>query len=139
MEVYHLIENVNVVFITAPEFPNDVPATYEKLKALLPNKPNRRYFGISHPDPNGKIQYKAAAEILPDEEFVSSELQHYCIEKGNFISQYIVNHFKDSNSIGDCFQTLLKHPQIDQNGYCLELYKNYDDLDVHCLVRLKSK
>lgn len=137
-EAYQLKENIEVVFIKAPIFPNDVPATFEKLKSLLPNKPDRRYFGISHPDPTGKILYKAAAEILPDDEFVSSEVQHYCIEKGNFIGQYIVNHFKDSNSIGNCFQTLLKHPKIDRNGYCLELYKNYVDLDVHCLVCLSN-
>lgn len=136
MEAYILNENIEVVFLKAPIFPNDVPATYEKLKALLQVQPNRRYFGISHPDQSGEIQYKAAAEILPDEEINSSELQHFCIEKGTFISQYIVNHFQDSNSIGACFQTLLKHPKIDPKGYCLEIYKNYDDLDVHCMVRI---
>ena len=136
MEAYILSENIEVVFLKAQIFPNDVPATYEKLKALLPEHTNRRYFGISQPNQSGEIQYKAAAEILHDEEINSSELQHFCIEKGTFMSKYIVNHFQDSNSIGACFQTLLKHPNIDQNGYCLELYKNYDDLDVHCLVRL---
>lgn len=137
-EAYQLKENIEVVFIKAPIFPVDVPATFEKLKSLLPDKPDRRYFGISHPDQTGKIQYKAAAEILPDDEIKTSVLQIFCIEKGNFIGQYIVNHFSNSNSIGNCFQTLLKHPKIDRNGYCLEMYKNYDDLDVHCLVRLSS-
>ena len=136
MEAYILSENIEVVFLKAAKFPNDVPATYEKLKALLPDQPNRRYFGISHPDQSGEIQYKAAAEILHDEEINSSELQHFCIEKGTFMSKYIVNHFQDSNSIGACFQTLLKHPKIDPKGYCLELYKNYDDPDVHCMVRI---
>lgn len=136
METYHLNENIEVVFIEASIFPDDVPVTYEKLKALLPAQPNRRYFGISHPDQTGKIQYKAAAEILPDDKINTSVIEHFCIEKGTFIGQYIVNHFQVSKSIGDCFQTLLKHPKIDQNGYCLELYKNYDDKDVHCLVRL---
>lgn len=136
METFQLKENINVVFIKAPLFPDDVPATYEKLKALLPAQPNRRYFGISQPDQTGKIQYKAAAEILPEDEINTSTMEHFCIEKGTFIGQYIVNHFQDSNSIGHCYQRLLKHPKLDPNGYCLELYKNYDDLDVHCLVRL---
>ena len=136
IEEYHLEKNIDVVFLKASIFPDDVPATYEQLKALLKEQPNRRYFGISHPDQTGKIQYKAAAEILPDDVFEESDLGLFCIEKGRFIGQYIVNHFQDSNSIGACFQTLLKHPKLDSNGYCLELYKNYDDLDVHCLVRL---
>jgi hypothetical protein len=113
-----------------------VPATYEQLKALLPHQPIRRYFGISHPDITGKILYKAAAEILPNDIILGDELERFQIKKGKFIGQYIVNHFSDSNSIAGSFQTLLKHPNIDPNGYCLELYKNYDDKDVHCLVRL---
>jgi hypothetical protein len=139
MESFILNENIEVVFLKATIFPEDVPTTYEKLKALLPDKPHRRYFGISHPDHTGKIQYKAAAEILVDDAIFNTELQKFTIEKGSFAAQYIVNHFKDSNSIGDCFQKLIKHPQIDPKGYCLELYKNYDDLDVHCMVRLKAR
>lgn len=138
MELFHITENIEVVFLKASDFPNDVPATYEQLHALIPNTPNRRYFGISHPDKTGTIQYKAAAEILPSDDFTNTELQRFTIEKGMFSSIYIVNHFQDSNCIGAAFQELLKQPQLDPNGYCLEVYKNYTDLDVHCMVRISS-
>jgi hypothetical protein len=44
---------------------------------------------------------------------------------------------KDSASIGNAFKQLLGNPDIDHaNGYCLEIYKNYTDPDVNCLVPL---
>jgi hypothetical protein len=136
MDKYSINKNIEVVFLTAPTFPNDVPTTFEKLHSLIPDNPNRRYFGISHPDKTGKINYKAAAEILPSDTFDQPELQKFSIEKGEFVTKYIVNHFKDSSSIGTAFQELLAHPLLDPNGYCLEVYKNYTDVDVHCMVRI---
>lgn len=138
MEQHTINNNIEVVYLKVPQFPNDVPSTYEKLNALLAENLNRRFFGISHPDKTGEIQYKAAAEVLPSDNFVNSELQKFTILKGTFVAKYIVNHFEDSNCIGNAFQDLLKHPQLDHNGYCLEVYKNYTDLDVHCMVRILS-
>lgn len=136
MDVFRFDEDIEVVYLQVPNFPADVPSMYEKLQSFLPENANRRYFGISHPDETGKIQYKAAAEILPTDRFDNSILLEFVIKKGNFAAKYIVNHFQDSNCIGDAFQELLKHPKLDLTGYCLEFYKNYTDLDVHCMVRL---
>ena len=136
MEQFIITHDIEVVSLTAPQFPNDIPATFEKLHALISDNPNRRYFGISHPDKTGTIQYKACAEILPSDDFTKTDLQHYTIVAGNFAAIYIVNHFKDDNCIGDAFQELLKHPNLDPNAYCLEVYKSYTDLDVHCMVRI---
>ena len=137
MEKFTLPNDIEVVYIKAPHFHEDVLATYEKLNQAIPANPNRRYFGISLPDATGTIQYKAAAAILPSDHFSNSDLKQFTIEKGNFSAKYIVNHFQDSNAIPDTFQELLQHPDLDPNGYCLEIYKNYTDVDVHCMVRLK--
>ncbi len=136
MEIFQITDDIQVVFLSAKNFPNDVPETYEKLYSLIPDNPNRRYFGISYPDKTGVIQYKAAAEILEDDDFSNIELQKFTIKKGNFAAKYIVNHFQDSTCIGEAFQELLKHHKLDPNGYCLEVYKNFTDLDVHCMVSL---
>jgi hypothetical protein len=138
MENYKLINDIGVVFIKVPTFPNDVPSTFEKLNAAIPYHPQRRFFGISHPDQTGKIQYKAAAEIFAEETFETNDLQKFTIQKGDFSANYIVNHMEDSNSIGRTFQALLQDPRLDRQGYCLEMYKNYTDPDVFCMVRLKS-
>jgi hypothetical protein len=136
MEIITIPNNIAVVFLTATNFPMDVPATYEKLNSIIPSHPNRRFFGISHPNETGAIQYKAAAEILPTDNFENTELKNFTIEKGEFVASYIVNHFKDSKCIGDTFEKLLKHPRLDPKGYCLEVYQNYSDVDVHCMVRI---
>lgn len=136
MEQYKITQDIEVVFLTASMFPDDVPATFEKLHSLLIEVPSRRYYGISHPDKTGIIQYKACAELLPSDNISQTDLQKFTIVKGNFAAKYIVNHFQDSNSIGEAFQELLKHTHLDPNGYCLEVYKNYTDLDVHCMVRI---
>jgi hypothetical protein len=138
MEQVNIPQDIKVVFLKAENFPADVPDTYKKLHALIGEHPDRRYFGISHPDQTGKIQYKAAAEILPSDYFSNNELSRFTIEKGVFSSRYINNHFQDNNCIGDTFNELLRHPQLDPAGYCLEVYKNYTDPDVHCMVRLMS-
>ncbi|MBP9705907.1 MAG: hypothetical protein KBD79_14225 [Chitinophagales bacterium] len=136
MDKIKIEKDIDVVYLPSPDFPNNVPVTYKKLHALLPDHPNRRYFGISHPDKTGVIQYKACAEVLSSDTIPNSELQKFKIEKGNFATLYIVNHFQDGNNIGNAFKELLKHPKLDPKGYCLEVYKNYTDLDVHCMVRI---
>ncbi len=136
MEQYDLTQDIHVIFLEVPSFPEDVPATYERLHSLIPDNPARRYFGISHPDETGRIRYMAAAEISATDDYTDTGLQTFTIEKGFFAAKYIVNHFRDGNCIGDTFRELLKHPCLDPQGYCLEVYKNYTDLDVHCMVRI---
>lgn len=136
MELTTLSNDITVVFLSVANFPDDVPSTYVRLHAQLPEEDGRRYFGISHADQHGAIQYKAAAEVLAGEKFDSAELEQFVIRKGPFASKYIVNHFQDSQCIGLAFKELLGHPDLDPVGYCLEVYKNYTDLDVHCMVRL---
>jgi len=75
------------------------------------------------------------ASIFQRDSLVLSEI-NISIEKGEFVAKYIVNHFADSSSIGTAFQELLAHPQLDPNAYCLEVYKNYTDVDVHCMVKI---
>ncbi len=136
MKLTTFSNDITVVFLPVEKFPADVPSTYVRLHAQLPEDEGRRYFGISHANENGAIQYKAAAEVLAGEQFDSTELEHLVIRKGTFASLYIVNHFQDSQCIGSAFQELLQHPDLDPLGHCLEVYKNYTDLDVHCMVRL---
>lgn len=136
MENYIIPNDIEVVFINATVFPDDVPRTFDQLNAAVPYHPQRRFFGISHPDQTGAIHYKAAAEILPFETFENADLKKFTIQKGEFSAQYIANHLEDSNCIGITFQKLLTDPQLDPQGYCLEVYKNYTDPDVHCMVRI---
>ena len=137
METVTIENDIKVMYVTAEDFPKGIPDTYNKLHNLIPDVSTRKYFGISHPAPNGKIIYKAAAEELEDGEAEKYSLESFTIKAGKFVCIDIKNHMQDETCIGTAFQQLIHQPGIDPKGYCLEWYLNYTDPDVRCMVGLK--
>ncbi len=134
MEKYRIETEIKVMFLQAPKFPLDVPNTYTNLEQKITDKTSRKYFGFSHPNKEGIVQYKACAEILNENEPKDYGLETIIIKSGNYISIFIQNHYQDGENIPNAFGKLLKHPRLDPNGYCLEIYKDFTDPDVLCLV-----
>lgn len=134
---YKLENDISVMCITATSFPEGVMDAYQKLQSLVMNANQRRYFGISYPNKDGAIIYKACTEQNYVGEAEKLSLESFTIESGNFTSIYIEDHMKDPQSIGAAFEELLKNSDIDPQGYCLEMYKDFADKDVLCLVPLK--
>lgn len=128
-----------MMFLSAPKFPDDVPGTFTKLEQAILDKTERKYFGFSHPNKDGVIQYKACAEVLAEVEPNKYGLETMTIKAGQFASTFIKNHMEDANNLPNAFSELLKNPQLDPNGYCLEIYKNFTDPDVLCLVPILQK
>ncbi len=136
MEPFTLQKDIRVFCETADSFPEGVKSAHEKLHALIEYTADRNYFGLSRPDTNGTIIYKAAAEELKPGELSTHGLEEIIIQKGNYQS-IVVHHFmKDIPAIGIAFQELIALPDIDPKGYCVEWYVN--EQDVRCMVRLKS-
>jgi len=133
METYTIEEDIKVLCITASSFPDGVLAAHQKLHILFPPNNKRRYFGISRPDGNRGIVYKAAVEELEEE---NSELEHFTIKKGPYISKLIPDFMQDVSQIGKAFEKMLIDPNIDPNGYCLEMYLN--ETDVRCMVGIQK-
>jgi len=136
MEKYILNEDIKVMCVTAASFPDGIMAAYQKLHALFPNNQERKYFGISRPNANREIIYKAAAEELNEGDAERLGLETFLIKKGTFISELIPNFMDDVSQVGKTFEKLLNQPNIDPNGYCLEIYLN--DTDVRCAVGIKN-
>jgi len=136
MEEYILNEDIKVMYITAESFPNGVLAAHQKLHTLFPADKNRKYFGISRPNEKSLIIYKAAVEEITDGEAEKNGLETFTIKKGMFISELIPDFMKDVSAVGKTFEKLLDHPNLDPNGYCLEMYIN--ETDVRCMVGLKK-
>lgn len=134
MELITLKSDIQVMYIPANKFPDDVPETYTQLEQIISNKTERRYFGYSQPNKDGVIIYKACAEILNANEPHECNLKTMTIKAGDYVSIYIKNHYEDGSNISNAFKKLLKHPQLDSNGFCLEINKNFTDPDVICLV-----
>lgn len=136
METYTLNSDIEVMFLTAKKFPDDVPATYTLLEQKITDKSPRNYYGFSHPNKDGIIMYKACAQILNTNEPHTYQLETMTIKAGNYACIFIKNHFENEKNIPNAFDKLLKHPQLDPHGFCLEIYKNFTDPDVTCLVPL---
>ena len=134
MENYELVEDIKVAYVPAASFPDGIKSAFEKLESLVPPEKNRIIFGLSWPDKNGKIKYKAAVEEMYTGEGKKYGLDSMIIKKGTYISELVSDYARDVAQIGATFQRLLQHPRIDHNGYCLEWYRGIND--VLCLVRL---
>ncbi|QPH41332.1 transcriptional regulator [Pedobacter endophyticus] len=134
MEKYTLHNNITLLCETATSFPDGVLAAHQKLHRLFPPGQNRRYFGISRRNGQREIIYKAAVEKISNDD--TQGLAVLIIEAGEFVSELISDFRNDVSQIGQCFQRLLQQPDIDPNGYCLEVYINEND--VRCMVGIKN-
>ncbi|HTH82196.1 MAG TPA: hypothetical protein VL490_04650 [Mucilaginibacter sp.] len=135
MEIIKFNNDIKVFYITAQSFPEGVLAAHQTLHKLIPFSPDRKYFGVSRPE-NGQIVYRATTEETYPGEAEKLNLDTLILKKGNYISQVIKDYQKDIPSISRTFDELLKHPDIDPEGYCVEWYISMTD--VNCLVRLNK-
>ncbi|MES2130996.1 MAG: transcriptional regulator [Bacteroidota bacterium] len=136
MEKYTIAKDIPVFYITAGSFPNGVEAAHKKLRAKMAPDDNRTFFGISHSDGKGNIIYKAAAEELYAGETEKLGLEKFVIKKGEYMSQLLPNFCDNVAVVGETFKELLALPDLDPQGYCLELYLSLADM--RCMVPLKK-
>ncbi len=130
-----IIENdIIVCCIRAESFPGGVLAAHQQLHRLIPQKPGRNYYGISYPDVNRKILYKAAVNMLNYDEPDKLNCETDVIRKGKYYGTVLTDFMQNIPAIGNTFEQLLKHPDLDPDGYCLEIYIN--NTDVQLLVKL---
>lgn len=134
METIFINEDIPVFYVTASSFPDGVLAAHQTLHALIPYSESRRYFGLSRPENNGGIVYRAAAEELNDGEAGQLKLETITIKKGRYVSLLVKDFMKDISSIEKAFNQLLTYPGLDPQGYCVELYLSQKD--VQCMIRL---
>ncbi|PSL44190.1 hypothetical protein CLV51_10655 [Chitinophaga niastensis] len=135
MEKYSLDKDIKVFYVTATSFPEGIPAAFQQLHSLLPTTNGREFFGISYPNPKGEIIYKAAAAESFPGEGEKYGCETFLIKKGDFMSERLKDWRTDEMMVGQTFQKLLSHPDLNRNGYCLEMFLN-NDKDMLCLVPL---
>jgi len=134
METIILDNDIQVLFITASSFPQGIEQAHKELHARVPFSENRKYFGVSRPEDNGAIIYRAAAEELVPGEAEKYDCGTLVLKKGSYTSLTITHYRKDTEAIARAFDQLLSQRNLDPQGYCVEWYVN--DHDVNCMVRL---
>jgi len=135
METLKLDHDIKVFYVTAESFPEGIPDATNKLHQLFPFSKERKIFGLSRPENNGKIVYRAAAEELEPGEAEKFNCETLVIKKGKYVCLAVNDFRKDVMSIDRAFKQLLKEPNLDPQGYCVEWYAN-DKEAVTCMIRL---
>ncbi|OQP64254.1 hypothetical protein A3860_19955 [Niastella vici] len=134
MENYIIEKDLKVLYVEAVSFPEGVGEAFQKLHSLLSDASKRVQYGISYPNENRQIVYKAGVEESFPGEGAQLGCKLFIVRKGTYASEWLSDWKKDESIIGRTFQKLLQHPDLDPKGYCLEIYQN--EKDVRCLVPL---
>ena len=142
MEKITIDEDIPVIAVAAPFFPEGIPTAFDKLHSLLENITPRRIFGLSRPEKDGDIVYRAAAEELSEGEAEQLECESLIIKKGAYISIKVDNFKQDIPAIGKAFEKLMEVPNLDPEGYCVEVYDpetagyGTSNESVLCMIRI---
>jgi hypothetical protein len=137
METFILDDDIKVFYVTAAAFPEGISDAHTRLHQLVPFSTDRKYFGISRPENNGTIVYRAATEEKSEGEAEKYHCNSLILKKGKYISVTLKDFRKDPRCIEKAFQELLTTPDLDPRGYCMEWYAN-DKEEVKCMIRIKN-
>lgn len=133
MENFILNHDIHLICVKAVSFPHGIKAAYEKLLQTDQSFTNRTLYGISHGSETG-ILYWAAVEESYQGEGYTFGLDQYTIKKGTYASTTLKFIQGNEHKIGETFEKLLEHPNLDKMGECIEWYKN--DNEVQCMVQI---
>ena len=135
METITFDQDIPVYCIPASSFPEGVRQAHQKLHSLVPLLHNRKYFGLSWPGRNGKLEYKAAATELAAGELSKHNLEPYTIPAGNYLCVEVQQFMQNIQAIGAAFGQLQAQPNLHPEAMGIEWY--YAVNACHCLMRLK--
>lgn len=133
MESYNLSKDMKLLCLEATSFPTGIEAAFKDLETRIGGRDGRTFFGISRGSKTG-ILYKAAVLESSEGEGEKLGLETYIVKKGEYVTETIFDWMQNTSKIGEAFQALLAHPQLDMNSYCVEWYKGENE--VLCMVRL---
>lgn len=137
MEIKVLEKDIKVFYITATSFPLGIGEAIQKLQSLFPFSKERNIFGLSRPENNKGIIYRAAAQEMFEGEAEKLNCETLIIPKGKYIAILVNEYSKDILSIDRAFRQLLEQTNLDPQGYCVEHYAT-DIEAVTCMIRLNE-
>jgi len=133
MEVYTLENDLELFCVTARSFPHEIKEAFDRLVRLIGGTDGRTFFGISYQTDRGEIIYKAAVQELQPGEGEELGCESFRLEKGDYITETLINWMEDPRSIGTTFMKMVD--SLPETIFpCVEWYKGDD---VMCMVRLE--
>jgi hypothetical protein len=134
MEMIEMKEDILLMTVKAEHFPEGIREAFDELKRMLPPDDRRTPYGISKPEWNGTIVYKAGVEEAFAGEAEAYRCEQVMLKKGRYAVETISGWQSKIGSIAGTFEALLAQPQLDPETPCIEVYHSQSDL--YCMVRL---
>lgn len=134
METRQQKEDIKVVCHKAKSFPDGIEEAFRTLENTIPKSCDRPFYGLSKPEINGQIVYRAAVQEGSAEEAKQYGFESFTIPKGLYLTETVKDWMSKPHVIGDTFMQLLDDPRLDPASYCIEEYKKSGE--VVCMVKL---
>ena len=114
----------------------DIQEAFNELTRRLPDGDERMPYGISKPEKDGTIVYRAGVEILDAAEASVRNLEPDVLKQGKYAAETVTEWQNKIHTLSDIFEGLLQHPDLDPFTPCIEVYRSRTELT--CMVRLKK-
>lgn len=134
VETMYVDRDIELACLPPVVFPDGIAAAFSVLEQRFPETGYRNRYGLSRPEAGGNILYRAAVELLPDDDFPEG-MQRMILPKGNYAYFNIPDFMNNISLIGASFERLTALSDIDPEGYCIEWYTGTRDL--RCKILLK--
>jgi len=137
MEMMEMKDDILLMTVKADHFPEGIQEAFDKLKLMLPPDDRRTPYGISKPERNGTIIYRAGVKEAFSGEAESRGCETVTLRKGTYIVETITGWQSKIESITTVFESLVVHPQLDPETLCIEVYQSQTELI--CMVRIVER
>src|SRR5688500_11845855 len=107
METRSQTEDIHVMCVKAKSFPDGIEEAFRKLETTIPESGDRPFYGLSKPEVNGQIIYKAAVKEGVQGEAKAHGFESFTIPKGIYLTETLKNWMQDPEIIGKTFRKLL--------------------------------
>lgn len=123
-----------ILCVPAHSFPEGIQEAFQELKRRLPQNDERTPYGISKPERDGTIVYRAGVEETTPGEGARLGCDTVILNQGTYLATTVVDWQTKIDTLAHVFDGLLQHPDLDHTSPCIEIYKNQKELV--CMVRI---
>jgi hypothetical protein len=134
MKEYTFTEDVALIAVTAQSFPEGIGEAFNTLMRMLPDSQERVFFGISYPNKERGLIYKAAVSQAFDGESEQYNCETFVLSKGKYLTETVKNWRGQVEKIGLAFRNLGKS-RSDIVAPGIEWYQGED---VMCMLKLEA-
>ena len=132
-----LKKDILLMTVDAKRFPEGIQEAFDELRKRLPDGDERMPYGISKPERDGRIVYRAGVEPSDESEPASCGCGTTVLKKGIYYAERMRDWQFNIGGIGVVFERLLAHDQLDPQSPCIEVYHSRSEL--LCMVRIVPK